>query len=362
MKQNLATHELNSNTDSFNRILISNQESFKSYLMFLQNTKKTLFNKFLTELKEVLPNTEQTKELKNNLRLVWDMIDNLTDLTKLSGDFYKILLKSNLLTFREIVNKYKNTSFKRQNSDVSETGLWCLLSKKNPTREIYEEDLLQKEDLEYLYKSVHAQNETFCFFDNLDLWTKCLKKGVISVKDSIDKLKMTTQYYHFLEHEQYFDKLLELDEFCKQSDVQYALDRIDKQIEIEALSVNGSLLKYVLKNFMLIDGSIKKYDDVLKEKERGNADFFSFCAEICAAVHADNTELSELLEMNKQLYDSDLSAHEKSCIVQIAQQNTEAMQKLQQILSTALLDQYNFDQLEQILRKASHKKRIKMNL
>ena len=267
--------------------------SFNTLIKLLKNAE--LF-KELIDSNQL--NEEDLKYLLNRID-TYDELDNLTENTIL----LKHIVDKNILSFKELVDKYKNIE-----NGFNNSCLQYLLSNKEIFNDLVLSNKLNKEDLRYLLNTIDNDLDLDSLCTNTSLIKHILNEFVLD-KETVDK----------------FNTIIENTSWCEVNSEVNNIHNIFKLIEFYATH---------------------EWDD---EEE-----------EYCRKSRIDQ-ELLELLELNKKVYllsTFDLNLNQKLDLSEVLKDNEITKNKLIQIVENNLESNYDFDSLMQYLKKKEKKNLI----
>lgn len=267
------------------------------------------------------------------------------------------LLKSKKISFQEVVEYTKTKKYTNRN-------FLSLLASEQFFKYLLKENLLSKTELKYLLDNIKLDTQLKTLTENSYLFHHLLLGKDISFKELVDVFNSKHFKYnsfysglYYLVSNTVFDckfAYLIKNNILSKGDFKYLLGKIDDPDIITSLLMRKSkFLDYCFKNFLVDKHIIEKFDELIKDAQ------MTFLSSLLKPYEEMSlTTIKDYVLVSSLPYADD----KKESIFNMIQNSDRAQSTLMQILDNNLIDQYDFEQLENLLNKDEEKKKIKMNL
>lgn len=256
---------------------------------------------------------------------------------------------------------------------------------------IFENDNFDTLNLSALDPSIHFLSDNFNAYVLKKSESYSYPEGWSFLTHLLDASKSSTIHFQFQSntpsaknrvlgsHDNFFSKIVE-HKILTDKNIDFLLNTIHNRRELETFIMNPKLIERCLSSYCLTHQHVDHLDSIARNTRYvhhfnvfGEVESQNFFNYLRTALTSENSYLSKLpnvkdlqvlLETNEALYslkNSKLTKEQQVEIVEILKNNETARNTLKSIVEVDLLDQYDFEQLKNVLSKDDNKKKIKMN-
>lgn len=237
---------------------------------------------------------------------------------------------------------------------------------------------LQFEDLDDAYLATYhiegysdSDEEELCIDIEDENILKLLNNNICSFKEIVDRVKkmkevsfndQTACYFNsLLDKHRLFENLIE-NEKLTNNDLRDLLNEIDDLYGLCNFCQNSSLIKKVLNEFLLNKKNIDRFNKIVENSGWYDERNIHTVFDLLEDFYKTDQKLLKLNKLNRGLCDIKFDIDQKLKLVDVLKNNEKAQNMLMSFTEANVHDQYDFEQLKNMLTKDREKKKGKINL